>query len=92
MARTLYFCTYFDSNYLSVGLALYRSLVRYASPFRLWVLCLDEEVYRILQSLALPENAVQSLDEMVAWADLAIKKYSEFIVEWEEYFQNPERR
>jgi hypothetical protein len=50
-----YFCTYFDSNYIIKGLALYRSLVRYAKPFHLWVLCFDDTAYEILQELALPE-------------------------------------
>jgi hypothetical protein len=57
------FCTYFDSNYLAKGLTLYRSLVRYASPFRLWVLCLDDLAYEILQARALPEIIPISLEE-----------------------------
>ena len=50
-----YFCSYFDSNYLSKGLALYRSLVRHAVPFRLWVLCFDDLAYETLRRLALAE-------------------------------------
>jgi hypothetical protein len=51
----LYFCTYFDSNYMLRGLALYRSLVRNAGAFRLWALCLDDRAYETLERLALPE-------------------------------------
>ncbi len=47
------FCTYLDSNYLTRGLALYRSLVRQAAPFRLWVLCHDDVAYDMLCGLDL---------------------------------------
>jgi len=56
-----YFCTYFDSNYLIKGLALYRSLIRHARPFRLWVLCFDDLAYETLQRLDLPEIVPISL-------------------------------
>ena len=42
------YCTYFDHNYLSRGLALYHSLQRHAPGARLWVLCLSEACHRIL--------------------------------------------
>ena len=48
------YCTYFDHNYLSRGLALYHSLQRHAPGARLWVLCLSEACHRILTTLALP--------------------------------------
>ncbi len=51
----IYFCTYFDSNYLLKGLALYRSLARHARPFKLWILCLDNNVYEVFQKFAFPE-------------------------------------
>lgn len=51
----VHFCTYFDRNYLRRGLALYRSLVDHAKPFRLWVLCFDDPVFDVLHQLDLPE-------------------------------------
>lgn len=50
----LNFCTFFDSNYLIKGLALYRSLVRHAASFSLWVLCFDDLAYKTLKILSLP--------------------------------------
>jgi hypothetical protein len=54
MANQVY-CTYFDHNYLSRGLALYHSLQRHAPGSRLWVLCLSEECYQTLVALSLPD-------------------------------------
>jgi hypothetical protein len=53
MAKRVY-CTYFDHNYLSRGLALYHSLQRHAPASRLWVLCLSEACFRALAALNLP--------------------------------------
>src|SRR4051812_11369528 len=53
MAKRVY-CSYFDHNYLSRGLALYHSLQRHAPGSRLWVLCLSEACHRILAALDLP--------------------------------------
>jgi len=54
MAKHVY-CTYFDHNYLSRGLALYHSMQRHAPGSRLWVLCLSEECYQTLVALDLPD-------------------------------------
>jgi hypothetical protein len=48
------YCTYFDHNYLSRGLALYHSLQRHAPGSRLWVLCLGDACHRTLVALDLP--------------------------------------
>ncbi len=53
MASRVY-CTYFDHNYLSRGLALGRSLQRHATGSRLWVLCLSEACHQALLALDLP--------------------------------------
>jgi hypothetical protein len=58
-----YFCTYFDSGFFVKGLALYQSLVRFASPFRLWVLCFDDFTYKTLQDLKLVEVVPISLKD-----------------------------
>jgi hypothetical protein len=58
-----YFCTYFDSNYASRGLALYQSLKKHCSAFRLWVLCLDGVVYNLITQLNFPDLIPIALPE-----------------------------
>jgi len=61
-----YFCTYFDSNFLYQGLALYKSLKDQAGEFMLWVLCLDDTVCKLLDQLCLPEICTIPLKDFEA--------------------------
>jgi hypothetical protein len=58
-----HFCTYFDSNYMAMGLTLYRSLMAHAAPFTLWVLCFDDAAHGILTRLGLENLRPVSLRE-----------------------------
>lgn len=69
-----HFCTLFDSNFLPQGLALYRSLEKWAGPFRLWILCMDERVEGQLTSLGLKYVEVLPLREVETEALLSIKQ------------------
>jgi hypothetical protein len=48
-----FFCTYFDKNYLILGLTLFRSLQKHAESFTLFVLCLDNETEEFIQKTGL---------------------------------------
>jgi hypothetical protein len=62
-----HYCTLFDSNYLSRGLALHRSLRRHARDFTLHVLCLDTATRQALASLALPSVELITLEALQDW-------------------------
>ena len=59
-----HYCTYFDHHYLRRGLALYRSLKRHCPSFRLWVLCMDPLVYKILSHLSLPDLTLIPIEDL----------------------------
>jgi hypothetical protein len=48
------YCTYFDHRYAARGIAMIRSLRRHEPGARVWVLCLDEEVYGLFEVLKEP--------------------------------------
>ncbi len=62
-----YFCTYFDENYLTRGLALYQSLCTHAGDFELTVLCMDEEVEMALRKSALPRIRLLPVAELIRY-------------------------
>jgi len=59
----LNFCTLFDSNYLSRGLALFESLKKTETDFHLFVVAFDDECYSYLKNLDKRELTVISLAE-----------------------------
>ena len=67
------FCTYFDQNYLSRGLALYQSLKSHCPSFRLWVLCMDRICYDFLFKLDLPDIHLIRIEDLEKGDDKLIK-------------------
>jgi hypothetical protein len=69
-----HYVTLFDSNFLPQGLALYESLLCHASPFTLWVLCMDERAKQVLERLSRPGIKLVSVSEIETQQLLEIKK------------------
>lgn len=57
------YCTYFDSNYALQGLALIRSMLEWCQPMELWVLALDQIVFKFLRGSASSLVNVVSLED-----------------------------
>lgn len=66
-----HYCTYFDANYLTRGLALIDSLRRHDGDIRMAVLCLDDTSFALLRQLAIPGVLPVSLADLEA-ADPAL--------------------
>jgi len=56
------FCTLFDSNYLTRGLALYESLEKVCSSFHLYVIAFNNDCYDYLKNAGLPNLTVIPLN------------------------------
>jgi len=77
------YCTCFDRNYLSRGLALYHSLQRHSRGARLWVLCLDPASYQVLVALALPDLVpVRLSDFELADTEVAATRSTRSLIEY----------
>ena len=61
---TEHFVTLFDSGFLLQGLALHRSLQRHLPSFRLWVICMDDDAWRMLSALQLPSLTALRLADL----------------------------
>jgi hypothetical protein len=68
------FCTLFDSNYLTRGLALYESLKKFSSGFNLYVVAFNEDCYQFLGNAHLPNLTPISLNDFEDEKLLKIKQ------------------
>lgn len=57
-----HYVTLFDSLFLPQGLALHRSMERHAGSYTLWILCVDDEVFEVLQRIDLPNVRLLQLN------------------------------
>ena len=68
-----HYVTLFDSLFLPQGLALHKSMERYAGIYTLWVLCMDDDVHEVLCKLNLPNIRLLQLSKLETPELLAIK-------------------
>lgn len=68
------FCTLFDSNYLSRGLAMYESLYKYMEDFHLYIFSFDERCHEILTKMKLDRVTVISQKEFETEELLRVKE------------------
>ncbi|GAA4443294.1 glycosyl transferase [Ravibacter arvi] len=68
-----YFCTLFNSGYLSRGLAMYESLVFSARDSHLFIVAFDEPCFKTLQNLFLANATIISLESFEREELLAVK-------------------
>lgn len=67
------YCTLFDSNYLSRGIALYESIVKTGEDFHLFIFCFDDICYSVLSKLNLTHATLITLKEFETKDLLAVK-------------------
>lgn len=57
------FCTLFDSNYISKGIALYLSIAKHTDDFVLYVMAMDRKCEEQLKQLAFSHMVVECIDD-----------------------------
>ena len=67
------YCTLFNSNYLTRGLAMYESLKTHSPEFHLYIFAFDDRCYNLLKQLNLSDTTIISLLEFEDNALLNIK-------------------
>lgn len=70
---TRYYCTLLDRDFLSRGIALYESLCLHSPDFVIWVLCMDEDSFALLDKLNLSHVRLLRLSQVEDQELLRIK-------------------
>ncbi len=68
-----HFVTLYDSLFLPQGLALHASMERHVKKYTLWVLCVDDEAYKILEKLELSNVRLLQLSQLETAELLKVK-------------------
>ncbi len=63
--KHLYFCTYFDLNYLPYAKLLSKSLLKHNKNITLFIVCMDKELFSILEKEPIINTVVYSHDELI---------------------------
>ena len=58
------FCTLFDSNYISKGIALYLSIEQHTKDFTLYVMAMDRKCKEMLEALAFEHVVVECIEDI----------------------------
>ena len=58
------FCTLYDSNYISKGLALYLSIAKYTDDFTMYVMAMDRKCQEMLNTLAFKHIVVDCIEDI----------------------------
>lgn len=74
LSVTRFYCTLFNKKYLIKGLAMYQSLKRYSKNFSLFILCMDEESFKILNGISLDAVVLIKLSDFENEELLRVKK------------------
>ena len=69
-----HFVTHFNKLFLPQGLVLYESLLKNISCFKLWIVCIDQETYEVLESINLSHAGLINLKEVETKELIQVKK------------------
>jgi hypothetical protein len=78
------FLTYFDINYAAYGLAMLESLLQWGDPIRITVLCLDDDVAKVIVSEFGNRVRIVSMEEL-ATHEPALRRVKDSREPWEFY-------